>query len=78
MLPQEPIVYAAGDYALTFQWGNSISLDANQLVMQLFNSLLQDPLPFVSDIIPAYNSLTVVYNVVELRKTMLLLLLMIK
>lgn len=68
MLPQEPIVYAAGDYALTFQWGNSISLDANQLVMQLFNSLLQDPLPFVSDIIPAYNSLTVVYNVVELRK----------
>ena len=67
LLPQ-PNIYPAGDCAITLQWGGSINEAANQKVMQLFNSLQDFSLPFITDIIPAFNSITLVYDVVEWHK----------
>ncbi len=66
-LPQ-PNIYPAGDSAITLQWGDTINEDANQQVMQLFNSLQDFPLPFITDIIPAFNSITLVYDIMDWHK----------
>lgn len=68
MLLPQPIFYPTGDNALTIQWGNTIDEATNDIVIQLFHNLQQSSLPYIIDIIPAYNSLTIVYNVVELNK----------
>ncbi len=55
-------IYPLGDQALTIQIGNSINGATNKKVMQLFNQLQMNPIKGVTDIIPAYASLTVCYD----------------
>jgi inhibitor of KinA len=51
-----------GDGALTVSFGNVICEETNENVLQLFHRLQNTPLPF-TDIVPAYSSLTVFYDV---------------
>lgn len=54
-----------GDGALLVSFGNIINEETNAKVMQLFQQL-KGCFPFVKDIVPAYSSLTIYYDVVSL------------
>jgi len=61
-------IYALGDQALTIEWSASISEEANNQVMHSFQYLQLHPIEGVTDIIPAYSSLTLIYNPPIIRK----------
>ncbi len=61
-------MYPCGDHALTIEWGNAIDITVNKTVMALFALLKEANLKGVKDIIPAYNSVTVVYDMPFLKK----------
>lgn len=58
-----------GDHAVTVHFGNTIDASINRVVLELFECLRQNPIPGVLDIVPAYASLTVVYDTVAIKKT---------
>lgn len=60
-------IFPLGDGALTVDFGNRIDEALNQNVLRLFRQLQYADLPFVRDLIPAYASLTVYYDVTALR-----------
>lgn len=55
-------IYELGDSALTIEFGNEISADAHQEVMRRFYQFQSFPLPGTLDLIPAYTSLTIVFD----------------
>ena len=61
-------MYPCGDHALTIQWGNRIDISVNKVVIALFTLLKEANIKGVKDIIPAYNSLTIVYDTATLKK----------
>lgn len=61
-------IFACGDHAVTVDFGNVINEGINTYVLQLFTTLKQKNIPGVKDVIPAYSSITVVYNVIEVQR----------
>jgi inhibitor of KinA len=61
-------MYPCGDHALTIEWGNEIDVSVNKSVIALFKVLQEANIKGVKDIIPAYNSVTVVYDTALLKK----------
>ena len=61
-------IFPLGDTALTIDFGNTINEAINREVIARFNQLQEQPLPGMLEAIPAYSSLTVYYNVYELRR----------
>ena len=61
-------LYPCGDHAITITWGNAITEVANQQVMALYRYLCERKITGVLDLIPAYSSLTVVYDLAALIK----------
>ena len=57
-----PQIYELGDSALTIEFGNEISGDLHQEVMKRFYQFQSVPLPGTLDLIPAYTSLTIVFD----------------
>lgn len=55
-------IYPLGDQALTIQFGITINEITNKKLMQLFHQLQMNPIKGLTDIIPAYSSLTVCYD----------------
>lgn len=55
-------IYPLGDHAITITLGISINEGINQQIGSLFYTLQQQKIPFIKDLIPAYCSLTVVYD----------------
>lgn len=67
MNPYQPYsIFPLGDSALTIDFGNVISEDINQKVLTLFHHLKTLAHPTIIDIVPAYSSLTVYYDVTSL------------
>ncbi|MEI6264743.1 MAG: 5-oxoprolinase subunit PxpB [Sphingobacteriia bacterium] len=58
-------IYPLGDQAITIQLGDSINASTNQEVIQIFNHLQNHPIYGITDIIPAYSSITIVYDVAQ-------------
>jgi inhibitor of KinA len=61
-------VFPLGDSAITLDFGNVVDEKINRKVIDLFHSLNKEPLPGMTEIVPAYSSLTVYYDVFQLRK----------
>ncbi len=61
-------MYPCGDHALTIEWGNAIDVTVNKTVMALFVLLKEANIKGVKDIIPAYNTITIVYDTPLLKK----------
>jgi len=59
-------IFPLGDSALTIDFGNIISEELNKKVLEFHLQLKNRKLPFIKDIIPAYGSLTVVYDLTML------------
>ena len=61
-------IYPLGDHAVTIEFGNEICLDTNQRVLSLFNHLKANTFLGLKDIIPAYTTVTIVYDIAEIKK----------
>jgi len=61
-------INSAGDHALTIRLGIAITEETHQKVMALFHHLKKDNISAVKDIIPAYTSVTVVYDIMQAKK----------
>ena len=61
-------IYPIGDQALTMDFGNLINDEINGQVMSLFYWLKEENLHGIKDIIPAYASISVVYDAALVRK----------
>jgi inhibitor of KinA len=61
------IIYPLGETALTLDFGNVIDAEINKWVLALFKKLQTLALPFLLDIVPAYASLTIYYDVVQVQ-----------
>lgn len=59
---KKPTFYALGEGALTVSFGDSINKQYSQQVFQLYHQLLQYEKKFWLDLIPAYTTLTIVYD----------------
>ncbi|MEY4309615.1 MAG: 5-oxoprolinase subunit PxpB [Bacteroidota bacterium] len=55
-------IYELGDSALTIEFGNEINKSVHQEVMKRFYQFQSFPLPGTLDLIPAYASLTIVFD----------------
>jgi inhibitor of KinA len=55
-------IYSISDQAVTLDFGGPISVATNDRVYVLLTSLLKNKLEGITDIIPAYSSITVVYD----------------
>lgn len=66
MLPNTYHIYPVGDQGLTIEFGQEISSELNSLVLGLWRHLQADPIPGTLDLVPAYASLTLVYDLVKL------------
>ena len=61
-------IFPLGDTALTIDFGNLIDEETNKKVFQLFNQLKNKSLSYIFDIIPAYSSVTVYYDLLMLNQ----------
>jgi inhibitor of KinA len=57
-----------GDSAITITFGNSIDDQLHHQVVALYQTLEKQNMPLVKDIIPAYASLTVVYDIMKVKE----------
>jgi len=55
-------IFPLGDGALTIDFGNRIDPETNEKVLRLFHAIQHRNIPFFTDLIPAYSSLTVCYD----------------
>lgn len=62
-------MFPLGDAALTIDFGNSIDDETNKKVLQLYNQIKDAHIPYITDLVPAYSSLTVYYDVVSIHST---------
>ncbi|TAH11115.1 MAG: 5-oxoprolinase subunit PxpB [Sphingobacteriia bacterium] len=58
-------IYPLGDQAITIQLGDYINASTNQEVIQIFTHLQNHPINGITDIIPAYSSITIVYDLAQ-------------
>ena len=63
----QPQIFPLGDHALTVSLGNSIDEEINRRVFSIFCYLKKQSFAFILDVIPAYASLSVVYDVMSIR-----------
>jgi inhibitor of KinA len=63
-------IFPLGDAAITVDFGNYIDEDLNKEVITRFHELQQDPLSGMIEVVPAYSSFTVYYDLVLLRNKM--------
>ncbi len=61
-------IFPLGDSAITIDFGNSISKEINKEVMTRFSQLQQQPLPGTIELVPAYSSLTIYYDLPALKR----------
>ena len=61
-------IFPLGDFAVTIDFGNVIDEMINEEIVARFNQLQGDPIPGMVELVPAYSSLTVYYDVGILNK----------
>ena len=59
-------IFPLGDAALTVEFGNVIDEEVNRKVLRLFRQLKEQKHPYILDLVPAYSSLTVYYDVLSI------------
>ncbi|MEO5945221.1 MAG: 5-oxoprolinase subunit PxpB [Chitinophagaceae bacterium] len=61
-------VFSLGDAAITIDFGNVIDQTINQEVISRFHQLRENPFPGIIDVVPAYSSLTIHYDILKVRQ----------
>jgi len=65
---QKPKIFPLGNAAAIIDFGNQISAEANDCVLSLAKHFDKNPFAGFVEIVPAYSSLTVFYDVFKVRK----------
>ncbi len=60
-------IYPLGESAITIEFGKKIDAGINNIVLSLFHYLQEKKITGVTDIIPAYSSLSVIYDAILIR-----------
>lgn len=63
-----PKIFPLGDNALTIEFGHKITPELNDRALELFQYFQRNPFVGLIETLPAYCSLTVFYDVYEVRK----------
>jgi inhibitor of KinA len=63
-----PLIYPCGDHAITIAFGDAIDKDINRKVISLFKYISNWPPEGLRNLVPAYNSLTLIYDTALLKK----------
>ncbi len=61
-------IFPLGDSALTINFGNTINEGINDEVIARYHQLNKNTIPGIIELIPAYSSLTVCYDPIEIHK----------
>jgi inhibitor of KinA len=61
-------IYPCGDHAVTIELGDTVNIEINQKIIFLFRYLKELNIYGVRDVIPAYHTLTLVYDLALLKK----------
>ena len=61
-------IFSLGDAAITIDFGNLIDKTINHEVISRFNQLREKPFLGIIDIVPAYSSLTIHYDIAKIRQ----------
>lgn len=61
-------IYPVGERAMAVQWGEGIDAQTNDTILGIFQWLRERNIPGVTDLIPAYQTLTLVYDPVLTRR----------
>lgn len=61
-------IYPSGENALSVSFGDSIDLKTNTKVFMLYHTLVNNRFPYCVDIIPSYTTLTVIYDLIQIKK----------
>jgi inhibitor of KinA len=61
-------IYPVGERAVTIDWGDIVDEKTNDRILGLFQWIQERKIPGVTDLVPAYQSLMVVYDPVYIRK----------
>ncbi len=68
MIEKNIKIFQLGDNALTVSFGGEISLELNNLVLKLAQFFDQNQFPGLVEIVPAYASLSIFYDVLTVRR----------
>lgn len=69
MLQQTPYrIYPCGDHAVTIELGDTIDATINEKVMAVFKYLKAANITGVQDVIPAYHTITLLYDIAVVAK----------
>jgi inhibitor of KinA len=61
-------IFTIGENALTIDFGNTVSADLNDKVLQLTEFIKQNNFKGFIELVPAYSSLTIFYDLIAVRK----------
>ena len=61
-------IYRVGERALAMQWGEVVDEATNEVILGITELVREAKIPGVTDLIPAYQTLTLVYDPVVVRK----------
>ena len=61
-------IFPLGDSAVTVDFGNYINEAINRQVIARFNQLQEQPIPGTTEVVPAYSSFTVYYDMMAVQK----------
>src|SRR5690348_4098523 len=61
-------IFPLGDAAITIDFGNRIDLNINKEVVARFKEWKEQPLPGMIELVPAYSSLTIFYDMTILKQ----------
>ena len=61
-------IYSNGDHSITIEAGNKIDTKINQEIISLFHDLSARKIPGIKDIIPAFHSLSLIYDMGVCKK----------
>lgn len=61
-------IFPLGDAAITVDFGNVIDEQINKEVITRFHELQEHPIPGMTEVIPAYSSFTVYYDILSVRR----------
>lgn len=63
-----PTIQPLGDHAITLSYGHIIDESINDKIISLFHLLQSKKFPGILDVVPAYASITVFYDLLTIRK----------
>ncbi len=59
-------IFPLGDNAILIDFGNELNESINQKLLAIFRKIKEQNIPGVLDVVPAYSSLTIHYDVMKI------------